>query len=85
MAQYLWIVTACLAILFCANPSCAYSGKLLLVSMDGFRWDYLYKLWDKLPNFRRFAAEGVRAPYIENIFLTETFPSHYSIATGEFY
>ena len=56
--------------------------KVLLVSMDGFRWDYINK--SATPNFDLMAREGTRAPYINNTFITKTFPCHYSIATGTY-
>ena len=56
-------------------------AKVLLVSMDGFRWDYINQV--STPNFDIMALEGVRVPYINNTFITVTFPCHYSIATGE--
>lgn len=57
-------------------------NKVLLISMDGFRWDYIEKV--NTPNFDAFAASGTRAKYINNTFVTKTFPCHYTIATGEF-
>lgn len=36
------------------------------------------------PNFDMFAAKGTHAKYINNTFITKTFPCHYSIATGLF-
>ncbi|CAF1196946.1 unnamed protein product [Rotaria sp. Silwood1] len=53
---------------------------LLLISFDGFRWDYpdLYKL----SNFNLLMKRGVRVKYIENNFATVTFPLHYTIVTG---
>jgi len=57
--------------------------KVLLISMDGFRWDYIKKA--NTPNFDDFAAKGTRADYINNTFITKTFPCHYSIATGSSY
>lgn len=57
-----------------------YADKVLLISMDGFRWDYIQKA--NTPNFDKFAQHGVKASYINNTFITKTFPCHYSIATG---
>lgn len=59
------------------------AGKLLLVSMDGFRWDYLEQM-APLPNFDRVVRAGTKAPYVNNTFVTVTFPTHYTIATGGF-
>ena len=53
---------------------------LLLISFDGFRWDYpqLYNL----SNFNSLIQRGVKVKYIENNFATVTFPLHYTIVTG---
>ena len=58
-----------------------FSGKALLVSMDGFRWDYIKNI-SGLGNFIRLAKTGVSVDYVKNVFPTKTFPTHYSIATG---
>jgi len=55
---------------------------VVLVSLDGFRWDYLEKYREEAPQLRRLAAEGVRAERLIPCFPTQTFPNHYSIATG---
>ncbi|XP_077992145.1 ectonucleotide pyrophosphatase/phosphodiesterase family member 5-like [Glandiceps talaboti] len=54
--------------------------KLLIISFDGFRFDYLEGV--NTPNFDRFINEGVMADYITATFVTKTFPTHYSIVTG---
>ncbi|XP_067126662.1 ectonucleotide pyrophosphatase/phosphodiesterase family member 5-like [Centruroides vittatus] len=55
--------------------------KVLLISFDGFRWDY-YKNY-KTPNLDYLAKTGVHAPTgILAAFATKTFPNHYSIITG---
>jgi predicted AlkP superfamily pyrophosphatase or phosphodiesterase len=53
---------------------------VLLVSFDGFRWDYndLYET----PNLNKLASDGVKADRLVSCFPTVTFPNHYSIATG---
>ncbi|XP_046561053.1 glycerophosphocholine cholinephosphodiesterase ENPP6-like [Haliotis rubra] len=57
-----------------------YTGKVLLISMDGFRYDYLDMV--DTPNFDDFARQGVKLPYMNNSFTTLTFPNHYTIVTG---
>lgn len=56
------------------------SPLLLLISLDGFRWDYpdIYNL----PNFKSIHQRGVRVKHIDNSFATVTFPSHFTIITG---
>ena len=59
-----------------------YSGKVLLVSMDGFRWDYINKV-SGLSNFSRLADTGCSVDYVNNVFVTKTSPCHYTIVTGD--
>ena len=54
--------------------------SLVLVSVDGFRADYLQR--QDLPNFRRAVARGTRASAMRPVFPTTTFPNHYSLVTG---
>lgn len=53
---------------------------VLLVSFDGFRYDYSDKV--STPNFDILEKKGVKAESLVPIFPTLTFPNHYSIATG---
>jgi len=53
---------------------------LVLVSIDGFRWDYMDRF--PTPGMHRIAAAGTRAERLLPVFPTLTFPNHYSIATG---
>nr|XP_020459248.1 ectonucleotide pyrophosphatase/phosphodiesterase family member 5 [Monopterus albus] len=54
--------------------------KLLLVSFDGFRWDYVDRV--PTPNFHSLMNEGVTVEQVENAYITKTFPDHYSLVTG---
>jgi predicted AlkP superfamily pyrophosphatase or phosphodiesterase len=55
---------------------------LILVSLDGFRWDYLKKFKGQTPNLNRLANEGVHAKRLISAFPSLTFPNHYTIVTG---
>ena len=55
---------------------------VVLVSLDGFRWDYLDR--GLTPNLSRLAREGVRAEAMVPVFPTKTFPNHLSIVTGRY-
>ena len=55
---------------------------VLLISFDGFRYDYLDKT--ETPNFDYFVARGVHAKSLVPVFPSLTFPNHYSIATGAY-
>jgi predicted AlkP superfamily pyrophosphatase or phosphodiesterase len=53
---------------------------MLLVSFDGFRWDYLHM--HNLSNFNYLKSIGSHAEFIYNSFSTVTFPNHWTIVTG---
>ena len=72
-----------LLIVFIVLSSCEKDqddSYVLLISFDGFRADYLD--WYDTPNMDRFVKKGVRAKGLIPVFVSKTFPNHYSIATG---
>lgn len=61
-------------------PAPAQQPQLVLVSIDGFRWDYLDR--PEAVRLRELAARGVRAERMIQVFPTKTFATHYSMVTG---
>ncbi len=55
---------------------------LVLISLDGFRWDYCALHPTETPHLRRLAQDGVAARGLIPVFPTNTFPNHYAIVTG---
>jgi len=55
-------------------------APIILISMDGFRWDYMDRT--DTPNMDYIANEGVRAESMIPVFPSFTFPNHLSIITG---
>uniref|UniRef100_A0A8C8RQM3 Ectonucleotide pyrophosphatase/phosphodiesterase family member 5 n=1 Tax=Pelusios castaneus TaxID=367368 RepID=A0A8C8RQM3_9SAUR len=53
---------------------------VLLLSFDGFRWDYIYKV--PTPNFHYVMKNGVHVKQVTNVFITKTYPNHYTMVTG---
>jgi predicted AlkP superfamily pyrophosphatase or phosphodiesterase len=53
---------------------------VVMLSMDGFRWDYASRV--ETPWLDFIATNGVNAEYSKPAFPTKTFPNHYSMATG---
>jgi predicted AlkP superfamily pyrophosphatase or phosphodiesterase len=53
---------------------------VVLISLDGFRWDYLGR--PEARRLRELAARGVRAERMIPSFPTKTFPNHYTLVTG---
>ncbi|XP_021246426.1 bis(5'-adenosyl)-triphosphatase ENPP4-like isoform X2 [Numida meleagris] len=68
------------AIVGCRGRSGGSAPRLLLVSFDGFRADYLETY--HLPHLQELVADGVLVKQVTNAFITKTFPNHYSIVTG---
>jgi predicted AlkP superfamily pyrophosphatase or phosphodiesterase len=83
-----WAVLASLAAGLCWSgvlfPPAAAQGEgspfVILVSLDGFRPDYLDKA--SAPHLRRLVSGGVRAEGLIPAFPAKTFPNHYTIVTG---
>src|SRR5262245_44934332 len=54
--------------------------SVLLVSIDGFRADYLDR--GITPHLSQLARDGVRAQWMTPSYPTLTFPNHYTLVTG---
>ncbi len=78
------IITVCLlsTLLFisCEQKKEKENYYVVVLSMDGFRWDYADKA--DTPNLDYIAENGVFAEYVIPAFPTKTFPNHYTMATG---
>ena len=63
---------------------CLFAGEpyVLMVSFDGFRFDYDTKT--ETPNLDFMRDNGVKAESIQPVFPSKTFPNHYALATGAY-
>lgn len=77
MSKYIIILLFLLSSAFAQEHNQPY---VLLISFDGFRWDYPSRVLT--PSFNKMAEEGVSALSLRPIFPSKTFPNHYSIVTG---
>ncbi|MFQ6615295.1 MAG: ectonucleotide pyrophosphatase/phosphodiesterase [Fidelibacterota bacterium] len=55
-------------------------SPLVLISMDGFRWDYMDRT--ETPNMDYLVDHGVKAESMIPVFPSKTFPNHITIVTG---
>jgi predicted AlkP superfamily pyrophosphatase or phosphodiesterase len=62
-----------------ASPALAKPDLLILVSIDGFRADYLSR--GQTPVLASLAAQGISAA-MRPAYPSETFPNHYTLVTG---
>ena len=62
------------------DPFADLQPTVILLSFDGFRWDYASKY--PTPNLRRLMTRGVHARNMIPSFPSKTFPNHYTIVTG---
>ena len=79
MNRLLWLV----AVVACAppgNPAPTSGHATVLLSLDGFRWDYIDR--PHAVQLRALAARGVRARRMVPAFPSKTFPNHYTLVTG---
>ena len=68
----------CLAALLWSTTSAA--RTLVLVSIDGFRWDYLDR--PEARHMKAIAEQGTRVTKLRTVYPSKTFPGHLSLATG---
>ena len=79
-------IISALVLCFCLTVSAKIKAitdldpTVILISIDGFRADYLKRYNPK--NLNRLAKNGVRAKWMTPSFPTKTFPNHYTVATG---
>jgi predicted AlkP superfamily pyrophosphatase or phosphodiesterase len=62
------------------ETSASQSPRVVLISLDGFRADYVDR--PGAVNLRRLASRGVRAERMIPAFPSKTFPNHYTLVTG---
>lgn len=77
-------ILACLLLCILAIAQCQDINKVMFVSLDGFRYDYIdiaFKKGRNVSAFVKLWKDGFRAE-VQNVMTTITFPSHYSMATG---
>lgn len=58
----------------------AQADRLIFVSIDGMRWDYMDKY--DAPNLNAMAEGGVRVRQLAPVYPSKTFPGHLSLITG---
>ena len=63
-----------------SSLSSAQQPIVILISIDGWRWDYTERF--KPPAIESLARSGVRSDGLIPTFPSKTFPNHYSIVTG---
>ena len=73
------LLLAC-TLLICITGLAAQHGKVLLLMLDGLRWD-LFGL--DLPELKKVEEAGVKAEWMDGVFITLTIPSTFSMATGK--
>jgi len=61
-------------------PSQQQKPYLILISADGFRYDYIQKY--KAVNLQQLSSQGVKASSMKPSYPSVTFPNHYTVATG---
>ena len=73
-------ITLILFLLIAASIFAQSNNYTILISFDGFRWDYLDR--GLTPNMQKLIDRGVRAQSLQPCFPSKTFPNHISILTG---
>src|SRR5438105_643715 len=79
MFFFLFLFLFEIGVAFAETPT-AVKPTVVLISFDGFRWDYPEKA--ETPILHALMKSGVTAKSLIPVFPSITFPNHYSIITG---
>ncbi len=74
------IFTLVFIFLICNSTAASEKPYVILISFDGFRWDYIDR--GLSPNLESVRNNGVSAISLRPAFPSKTFPNHQSIITG---
>ena len=77
LASAMWPVSS-----FASENQASERPIVVLLSLDGFRADYLDRYPNQSTNIKRLADSGLAAAGLVPGFPSSTFPNHYSIVTG---
>ena len=80
ISMFLYVAFGWLFFISAQVPVKDLKPTVILISLDGFRYDYFEKYAP--PTLNALAKEGVRAKWMTPSFPTKTFPNHYTVATG---
>lgn len=67
-------------VLLCSCAHVGYTSKLIVILMDGFRWDYFDHV--DMPGFAKMAKDGVKVDYLQPEYPSLSYPNYYSVMTG---
>ncbi|KAG9188874.1 hypothetical protein G6011_07579 [Alternaria panax] len=68
------------AVTLVSNGTSLFAPTTILISLDGFRADFLYR--NLTPSLNALVREGISPKYMMPSFPSVTFPNHYTMATG---
>ncbi|XP_038655790.1 ectonucleotide pyrophosphatase/phosphodiesterase family member 3-like [Scyliorhinus canicula] len=77
-----WVEDECEEIRAPQCPAGFSRPPLILVSLDGFRAEYLKTWYSLLPTIEKLKTCGTHSKYLRAMYPTKTFPNHYTIVTG---
>ncbi|XP_048386427.1 venom phosphodiesterase 1-like [Stegostoma tigrinum] len=81
-AETPWVEDKCEEINAPQCPSGFSQPPLILVSLDGFRAEYLKTWYGLMPVIDKLKTCGTHSLYMRAMYPTKTFPNHYTIVTG---
>uniref|UniRef100_A0A8C4NBV0 Ectonucleotide pyrophosphatase/phosphodiesterase 3 n=1 Tax=Eptatretus burgeri TaxID=7764 RepID=A0A8C4NBV0_EPTBU len=81
-AESWWVDDECEIIKPAECPNGFDHQPLILISLDGFRAEYMKTWYSLLPHLNKLRTCGTSANYMRSAYPTKTFPNHYTIVTG---
>uniref|UniRef100_UPI00358F7477 ectonucleotide pyrophosphatase/phosphodiesterase family member 3-like isoform X2 n=1 Tax=Myxine glutinosa TaxID=7769 RepID=UPI00358F7477 len=81
-AKSSWVDEECEIIEAAECPNGFDQQPLILISLDGFRAEYMKTWYSLIPHLNKLRKCGTSTNYMKASYPTKTFPNHYTIATG---
>ena len=82
-------ISAFLSVLLCAFIIVGFGQEeqesthpLIIVSMDGMRWQFIENRYANTPSLDFLAQNGVTSKYLKTVVPSKTWPNHHSYLTG---
>ena len=82
MRRFLLVVLCAAGLVRAADRDTSSDVPLIVISLDGFRWDYTTVYPAESATLRGLMREGATVRALIPVFPSNTFPNHYSIVTG---
>jgi predicted AlkP superfamily pyrophosphatase or phosphodiesterase len=82
ISRFILLLLSWPALIYWAAADEGQYTPLVLISLDGYRWDYADRYPEESATLRKLRSSGASAKALIPVFPSNTFPNHYTMVTG---